>query len=335
MSETLLIAAGAFLALATLAALLIPAIGAARHRKARLHDLIEPDTRKRRKPKRAAPNAGSPLSTRRRSIEETLREMEALQKARLSRSRNPSLLIRMRQAGILWSKTTYLLVCLGTGVIALPLNIIFLGLPPLAAAGFALATGRALPHLFINIRRKRRLKAFDNDYPNAIDVIVRGLRSGLPLTDCLRMIASQAREPLRTEFHTVVDDQTLGVPLPEAIGRLAERVPLTEVNFFAIVVTIQAKTGGSLAEALANLSNTLRERRKMAAKIRAMSQEAKSSAAIIGALPFLVSLALYVLSPDYIALLFTTSAGNLVLAVSGVWMFIGIMVMRKMIRFNF
>lgn len=335
MSETLIAVAGAFLALATFTALLIPAIGAARQRKARMRDLVEPGSRKRRKRGRNASNTGPLLSTRRRSIEETLREMEALQKARLSRNRNPSLLIRMRQAGILWSKMTYCLVCLGVTAAAFPAIAIFLDLPPLAAAGFAFAVGLALPHVYVNFRRKRRLKAFDRDYPNAIDVIVRGLRSGLPLADCLRMIASQAREPLRTEFRTIVDDQTLGVPLPEAIGRLAERVPLTEVNFFAIVVTIQARTGGSLAEALANLSNTLRERRKMAAKIRAMSQEAKSSAAIIGALPFLVSLALYILSPDYIARLFTTFAGNLVLAISGVWMFIGIMVMRKMIRFDF
>ena len=127
----------------------------------------------------------------------------------------------------------------------------------------------------------------------------------------------------------------MGIPVPEALERLAQRIPLTEVNFLAIVISIQNHTGGSLSEAFDNLSKVLRERKKMEGKIKAMSQEAKSSAAIIGSLPILVSLALYWINPEYIMLLFTTTAGNFVIAGSVLWMLLGILVMWRMINFDF
>ncbi|MDH3196445.1 MAG: type II secretion system F family protein, partial [Hyphomicrobiales bacterium] len=167
------------------------------------------------------------------------------------------------------------------------------------------------------------------------DVIVRGVKAGLPLIDCLKVIASDSQEPVRSEFQEIVEDQTLGLPLDEAVSRLPERVPLAEANFFAIVISIQSRSGGSLSEALSNLSKVLRDRKMMKAKIKAMSTEAKSSAGIIGSLPIIVVILIYLSSPHYILLLFETDQGNMVLAGCVVWMMMGVGVMKKMINFDF
>jgi tight adherence protein B len=206
---------------------------------------------------------------------------------------------------------------------------------PLPTIGFGVSAGVLFPHFYVNFKRKRRLRKFSNEFPNAVDVIVRGVKAGLPLIDCLKVIAREATEPVRSEFQEIVEDQTLGMPLPDAVSRLPERIPLSEANFFAIVVAIQSRTGGSLSEALTNLSKVLRDRKKMGHKIRAMSAEAKSSAGIIGSLPIIVAVLVWFTSPEYIALLFTTFVGNVVLSCCAFWMFLGIMVMRKMINFDF
>jgi tight adherence protein B len=272
---------------------------------------------------------------RKRSVEDTLKELDEVQKAKARKSQKPTLITRMRQAGIGWSKKTYFLVCIAAafGTFALSMTVLGFGLVP--SLGFGLSGGVLLPHFYVNHKRKRRLKQFSNEFPNAVDIIVRGVKAGLPLVDCLKVIASEAQEPVRSEFQLIVEDQTLGMPLYEAVTRLPERVPLSEANFFAISIAIQSRTGGSLSEALANLSKVLRDRKKMDAKIRAMSAEAKSSAGIIGALPVVVAVLVYLTSPDYILLLFQTTTGNIVLAVCGMWMLMGVLVMRKMINFDF
>jgi tight adherence protein B len=272
---------------------------------------------------------------RRRSVEDTLRELEETQKAKARKSTKPTLMIRMRQAGLGWTKKTYYLVCLASAVVAMAITFVGLGFGPIPTLGFGISAGVLLPHFFVNWKRKRRLKQFSNEFPNAVDVIVRGVKAGLPLVDCLKVIAHEAMEPVCSEFQEVVEDQTLGMPLPDAVGRLPERIPLPEANFFAIVVAIQARSGGSLSEALSNLSKVLRDRKKMSGKIRAMSAEAKSSAGIIGSLPIIVAVLVYFTSPDYILLLFQTTVGNIVLACSALWMFFGVMVMRKMINFDY
>ena len=170
--------------------------------------------------------------------------------------------------------------------------------------------------------------------PNAVDVIIRGIKAGLPLGDCLRIIASESVEPVRSEFRNIVEAQTMGLSIAEAVERIAERVPTPEASFFAIVINIQQKSGGNLSDTLANLSRVLRDRKKMRAKVQAMSSEAKSSAGIIGALPFIVTGLIYVTSPRYIELLWTTTTGKMVLAGCAVWMAIGIMSMKKMINFD-
>ena len=157
----------------------------------------------------------------------------------------------------------------------------------------------------------------------------------MPLLDSLKLIASEANEPVRSEIRAIIDTQTVGIPLGEACLKLYERMPLPEANFFGIVIAIQQRAGGNLSEALGNLSRVLRDRKKMKAKIRAMSQEAKASAGIIGALPIAVMTLVYITSPDYISLLWTESLGRMMLLCSAVWMSMGIFVMRKMINFDF
>jgi tight adherence protein B len=153
--------------------------------------------------------------------------------------------------------------------------------------------------------------------------------------DCMNVIVGDTPEPVKSEFRTIVESQAVGVPLGEACIKLYERMPVPEANFFGIVIFIQQKSGGNLSEALANLSRVLRDRKKMKAKIQAMSMEAKASAAIIASLPFAVMILVYLSSPDYISLLFTDKLGNLLLAGSGFWMACGVFVMRKMINFDF
>ncbi|THK36100.1 type II secretion system F family protein [Ensifer sp. MPMI2T] len=271
---------------------------------------------------------------RRRSVEKTLREIEAKHQANARKGRKPPLTGRMRQAGLQWSTKTYFLVSSAAALVTWGV-MLFLGLGMLVAAGFAIAGSLLLPHAYVNARRKSRFARFAAEFPNAVDVIVRGLKAGLPMPDCLRVIAAEAQEPVKSEFLTIAQDQTLGIPVDEAVQRMCERIPLPEANFFSIVIAIQTRTGGSLAEALGNLSKVLRERKKMKAKIKAMSAEAKSSAGIIGALPFFVAGAVYLTSPDYMALLFSTLTGKLVLVGCGLWMSAGIFVMRKMINFDF
>jgi tight adherence protein B len=272
---------------------------------------------------------------RKRSVEDTLKELEEAQKARARKSQKPTLTMRMRQAGIGWSKKVYLLVCLGAGFGSFGVAMVLMGLGPVPSLGFAVSGAMLLPNLFVSFKRKRRFKKFSQEFPNAVDVIVRGVKAGLPLVDCLKIIAAEAQDPVKSEFQLIVEDQTLGLPLPDAVQKLPERVPLSETNFFAIVIAIQSRTGGSLSEALGNLSKVLRDRKKMDNKVKAMSSEAKSSAGIIGALPIIVATLIYFVSPDYILLLFQTTTGNMVLAGCGLWMFTGIMVMRKMINFDF
>jgi len=272
---------------------------------------------------------------RRRSVEDTLKELEEAQKAKARSSAKLTLTTRMRQAGLAWSKNTYYVTCLVAAVVSFGASMFAIGFGLVPSGGFGVAGGLLLPHYFVNFKRKRRLYQFGQEFPNAVDVIVRGVKAGLPLIDCLKVIASEAQEPVRSEFREIIEDQTLGMPLPEAVERLPERIPNAETTFFAIVVAIQARSGGSLSEALSNLSKVLRDRKKMAGKIRAMSAEAKSSAGIIGSLPVVVAVLVYFTSPEYILLLFQTTVGNIVLVCCGLWMLLGVLVMRKMINFDY
>jgi tight adherence protein B len=285
-----------------------------------------------------APDAGGRVivdpAKRRKSVQETLKELDERQKARTKRSKSPPMSLRLEQAGLNWSRRTFLVFSFVCGAVAFALAY-FLHAPLYACAAFGFAGTIGLPRWIVNFLRKRRIKRFLAEFANAMDVIVRGVKAGLPLNDCIRIISLEAAEPVRTEFRQIAEAQSLGIPLGEAVNRLPERVPVPEASFFAIVVGIQQQAGGNLSETLGNLSRVLRERRKMDGKIKAMSMEAKTSAAIIGALPFIVMGLVYLTSPHYISLLFIDPMGNLILGASAIWMFIGIMVMRRMINFDF
>lgn len=271
---------------------------------------------------------------RRKSVQDTLKEVDAQQRAKARKSHSPSLTLRMQQAGLSWTRRTFIVVSLACGLIIF-LVCWFFGAPVWAAAAFSVAGLLGLPRWYVNWRRKRRIRRFVNEFANAVDVIVRGVKAGLPLNDCIRIIANEAAEPVKSEFRTISETQALGVSLGEAVAKLPDRVPVPEASFFAIVVAIQQRAGGNLSEALGNMSRVLRERKKMKGRIGAMSMEAKASAWIIGSLPGVVITLVYLTSPQYIKLLFTESVGNLILGASVVWMTIGVLVMRRMINFDF
>jgi tight adherence protein B len=211
----------------------------------------------------------------------------------------------------------------------------FVGGGLLGAVGLAFAGGFGLPRWLLGFLKKRREKAFLKALPDAVDVIVRGIKAGLPLFESLKVVAADSPEPLRSEFLQIIETQTIGIPLGEACTRLYERMPVPEANFFGIVVAIQQKSGGNLSEALGNLSKVLRDRKKMAEKIQAMSMEAKASAAIIGSLPPIVLLMVYITTPDYISIMWTHPTGQLLLLGGVTWMSMGVLVMKKMINFDF
>jgi tight adherence protein B len=277
-----------------------------------------------------ARNADKNLRSRREQVEGTLRDLEA---RRLKEKKIP-LSVRLTQAGLAWSTRKFMVV---SAVLAAMFfaGAMFAGGGLLGAAGLAFAAGFGLPRWALSFHKKRREKAFLKALPDAVDVIVRGIKAGLPLFESIKVVAADAPEPLRSEFLAIIETQAIGMLLGDACARLFERMPVPEANFFGIVVAIQQKSGGNLSEALGNLSKVLRDRKKMAEKIQAMSMEAKASAAIIGALPPIVMILVYLTTPDYIALLWTHPTGQLMLTGCVIWMSTGIFVMKKMINFDF
>lgn len=273
---------------------------------------------------------GDKKDGRRRQIQDSLKELEEREKERKKKVTLRSLIL---QAGLDITPQTFWLVSLGIGV-ALAAGTWLAGAPVFVApvAGFVGALG--LPRWFLSMLRKRRQEVFLHDFADAIDVMVRGLKAGLPVNDAMKVIAQESGPPVGPEFMDVVEGQRVGISIGEGIERMFERMPLAEVNFLAIVMAIQAKTGGNLAEALANLSVVLRDRKKMKAKIQAVSQEAKASAGIIGSLPFIICGGMTVLNPEHLNPLWQTDVGNLTVLAAFVWMGTGVLVMRKMINFD-
>jgi tight adherence protein B len=278
----------------------------------------------------AARQAEKSQRSKRDQVENSLKDLEA---RRLQEKRVP-LSVRLTQAGLDWTPQKFWIVSavLGGTLAALAL---FVGGGLLGAAGLGFAGGFGLPRWLLGFLKKRREAKFLKALPDAVDVIVRGIKAGLPLFDSIKVVAADSPEPLRSEFLSIIETQAIGMPLGEACTRLYDRMPLPEANFFGIVVSIQQKSGGNLSEALGNLSKVLRDRKKMKEKIQAMSMEAKASAGIIGSLPPIVMFLVYLSTPQYISLLWTHPTGQLMLVGCVVWMTIGILVMKKMINFNF
>lgn len=263
-------------------------------------------------------------------IQERLRELEDKGKERRRRNQIRSELL---QAGLDASVRSYFISMALIGVVVLA-GFMVSGFPLLVAFPAALAAAFLLPKLVLKVIAKFRQKKFTKYFANAIDVLVRGIKSGLPVGECLNIIARESPDPVGMEFHLLVEGQKVGVTLETLLSRGLERMPTSEYRFFAIVLQIQQQTGGNLADTLENLSNVLRERKKMRDKVKSMSSEAKASAAIIGSLPFFVAGVVSLMAPDYLEKLFVTDVGNMLLGGGLLWMGIGIFVMNKMINFD-
>jgi tight adherence protein B len=267
---------------------------------------------------------------RRRQIQDSLKQLEDKEK---ERKKKLTLRNQISQAGFDFTTRTFWFFSAISAVI-FAVAPIFFGAPPYVGLGTAFVGLLGFPRWFLGYFRKRRQNKFINDFADAIDVMVRGLKAGLPVSEAMKIIASESGDPVGPEFMEVVEGQRVGIAIDQGIERMVERIPLSEVNFLAIVMAIQSKTGGNLSEALSNLSRVLRDRKKMKAKVQAVSQEAKSSAAIIGSLPFIMITAVWFLNPGYLDPLFTTQIGNILVFASAAWMTIGVLVMRKMINFE-
>jgi len=265
--------------------------------------------------------------SRRKQIQDSLDQLDGKRRKKLS------LAERIEQAGLEISTRTFMLFSFVFGFVLTGLGFVF-GAPLWCLPLIALAGIFGLPRWVLGYLRGRRQNKFLDDFADAIDVLVRGLRSGLPVAEAMKIISTEQGPPVGPEFVEVVEGQRVGITIDQGIERMAERVPLQEVNFLAIVMAIQSKTGGNLSEALANLSKVLRDRKKMKQKIRSVSQEAKSSAAIIGSLPFIVCGLMAFFNPNYLTPLFHTSTGHMLLIGSGIWMTMGVLIMRKMINFE-
>ncbi|XAZ23688.1 type II secretion system F family protein [Sinorhizobium sp. B11] len=280
---------------------------------------------------KAARDRVQELSKRRKSVQDSLKDLEKRQHEKTKKTL--SLKSRLVQAGLPITPTRFYLFSAFFALVLLVLLFIAGASTPVML-GIPVAAGLGLPRWVLGFLISRRQNKFLDEFPNALDVIVRSIRSGLPLNDAIRLVATDGVEPVKGEFRRIVESQQVGLSVPEACARMTNQMPLQEVNFFAIVIAIQSQAGGNLSEAIGNLSKVLRDRKKMKAKVKALSMEAKASACIIGALPFIVALLVYLTSPQYMMLLFTDPRGHFIMGFSAVWMSIGIFVMRNMINFD-
>jgi len=282
------------------------------------------------KPEPGARQVDKNQRSRREQVEGSLKDLEA----RRQKEKSVPLSSRLTQAGLNWSPRKFMILS-GILAVACFAMAMLLGGGLLGAVGLAFAAGFGMPRWALSFLKTRREKNFLRALPDAVDVIVRGIKAGLPLFESIKVVAADAPEPLKSEFLAIIETQAIGMPLGDACARLFQRMPVPEANFFGIVIAIQQKSGGNLSEALGNLSKVLRDRKRMAEKIQAMSMEAKASAGIIGSLPPIVMLLVYLSTPEYISLLWTHPTGQLMLVGCVIWMSIGIFVMKRMINFDF
>ncbi|KRA42250.1 type II secretion system F family protein [Devosia sp. Root635] len=267
---------------------------------------------------------------RRKSVQQALKSQTDALNAR-KRVKLPQLLF---QAGMTIKPAVFIRnsVIFGAAVLVI---LILAQVPIFLAPVFAVAAGYLLPRWWVGRKRKKYQDRFLDELPNAVEAVVRGVKTGLPLNDSIRVVAKDAKEPVKSEFGRVLDQQAFGMSMTEAVTVLLDRVPLPEVNFFVVVITVQQQAGGNLSEALGNLAKVLRNRKKMKQKIKAMSSEAKASAGIIGSLPFVVGILVSIVSPTYLAPLFTTSLGHVWLGVGVAMLALGIFIMNRMIQFDY
>ena len=266
---------------------------------------------------------------RRKQLLQTLKEQE-----RAQRKASVSLQARLKQAGLRLSVAQFWIASSLLGVVIV-LIAFLLRTPSWAALLLGLIAALGLPRWAIGFLAKRRTKKFTEHFSDAIDIIVRGIKSGLPVHDCLRVIARESPTPIGPEFHRLVENISMGMTIDQGLERMYESMPTAELRFFTIVLAIQAKAGGNLSEALGNLSAVLRARKLMREKIKALSSEATTSAFIIGSLPVAVMLLVIATTPSYMMVMLTDPRGKLMLIAGAVVECIGIFVMRRMINFTY
>jgi len=247
--------------------------------------------------------------------------------------RPETLRARLSASGLGWSIGRYGLVGAIVAVAAAILMALR-GMTPVTAILVGIGAGIMLPHMFVGSRIKRRQARFNNLFPEAIGLIVRGLKAGLPFADTLLVVGREVADPLGEEFRRMSDQVKLGQQIEHAMWTVARRIDLAEFNFLIITLSVQRETGGNLAATLENLEDMLRRRQQMRLKVKAMSSEAKASAGIIGSLPFVMAGMLYFVSHDYIMQLFTTHMGNIMLIGGGGFLGVGVFVMSRMVKFE-
>ncbi|MCA1749092.1 MAG: type II secretion system F family protein [Parasphingopyxis sp.] len=240
---------------------------------------------------------------------------------------------RLAQSGKSWTLAQYGIASVALGAVVF-LLLTARGLPPLMALLVGIFAGFGIPHFVIGKMINRRIKKFNARFPDAIELLVRGLRSGLPISETLSVVASEVPDPVGPEFRNVVDKMKIGKTMDEALEEAAKRIATPEFKFFRITLAIQRETGGNLAETLSNLATVLRQRGQMKLKIRAMSSESKASAYIVGSLPFIVFGLIMMINPSYMGEFFVDE--RLIIAGMGgmVWMGIGVFIMAKMVNFE-
>lgn len=266
---------------------------------------------------------------RRKSVQQALKAQSDELNAR-KRLRLPDLIF---QAGMTITPAAFIRNSVIFGGI-LFVVLVIAQVPFYFAAIFAVAGAYLLPRMYVQRKRKKYQDRFLDELPNAVEAIVRGVKTGLPLNDSMRVVAKDTKEPVKSEFGRVLDQQSFGFSMTEAVQVLLDRVPLPEVNFFVVVISVQQQAGGNLSEALGNLARVLRNRKKMKAKVKAMSSEAKASAGIIGSLPIVVATLVSLVSPSYLVPLFTTNIGLVCLGVGVVMLSLGIFIMSRMVKFE-
>ncbi len=246
----------------------------------------------------------------------------------------PALLrLRLQQTGRNWSLSQYALASLGLGAVTI-FVLLFRGAPPTLAIPFGAMVGFGLPHFIISKLIQKRVNTFTARFPDAIELMVRGLRSGLPISETIGIVANEIPEPVRSEFRTVADKMKLGRTMEVALQETSDRLNTPEFQFFVISLAIQRETGGNLAETLSNLADVLRKRSSMKLKIRAMSSESKASAWIVGALPFIVFGLIWFINSAYMQNFFVDERLMIAGGVGLIWMSLGAFIMSRMVNFE-
>ncbi len=292
------------------------------------------DTLHRRFAGGAAGNPAMAAATSVRRVEQTSRMAVLDHIAKRFLPRQSVLRDRLARTGRNIPIGTYVLVNVILTLAVVLIAFLVLDLPLILAILIAITLGIGVPHFLIGRLASNRMKKFTAIFPDAIDLIVRGLKSGLPVTESITAVGSEMADPVGKEFRLVSDNVKFGMPLEDALWETAKRLDTQEFKFFIISMSVQRETGGNLGETLSNLSEILRRRRQMALKIRAMSSEARASAYILGSLPFIMFGIIFMLNPGYETELFTDPRGRIMLGAGLGSMMLGIAVMAKMVKFE-